>query len=237
MQSIKVGKKTIFFDDTDGRHHFTDKQGNRIQSVTEFTGILDKPALIPWAVNLAKTYLLGIIDRGEPITAGDIEEAAKQHRIIKKAGADIGTAIHDLVSKWIKNEKYDIPEDEKIRNGFNAFLNFQKEHRATWLESEKIVYSPKHNYAGILDAIAIVDGKMTLMDFKSSNGIWPEHQIQLGGYHLAYEEMTKKKIRQSMIIRFSKDTGDFEFRIMSNPKQNQKAFLACVVIKRTLNNK
>ncbi len=238
MRKIKVGKKTINFDDTDGRHHFTDEQGNRIQSVTEFTGVLDKPALIPWAVRLALDYIKEKwLLPGFPITEQDFEDAAKQHCIVKKKAGERGSTIHDLVSKWIKKENFEIPEDEMIRNGFDAFLKFQKEHKAKWLESEKIVYSVKNNYVGILDALAMIDDKLTLIDFKSSNGIWPEMRLQVAGYQIAWEEMTKRKIQKSTIIRFSKDTGEFEYRIMSDPKLDQKAFLACVTIKRALNGK
>ncbi len=242
MKKLKVGKKTILFDDSvDGngrqKHIFTDEQDNKLESVTDFTRILDKPALIPWAVKMAIDYLRNKWLEGEPVSEAEFQEAAKQHRLTKEKAADRGTAIHDLVSKWIRKQKYEIPEDEKIRNGFDAFLKFQQEHKAKWLENEMIVYSAKHNYVGILDALAVIDKKLTLVDFKSSNGIWPEMSYQVGGYRLAYQEMTKKKIEQSMIIRFSKDTGEFDFKIMSNPKQDEKAFLACVVLRRALNNK
>jgi len=231
--SIKIGKKTIYFDDE--KHKFWDEEGNLIPSVTTFTGIIDKSsALINWAVNLTKQYLLAKIENGEQITTLDIEEATKEHRRIKEEAADIGTQIHEWVSCWIKGEKPEIPEDDRIRNGITAFLQFQKDQKVKWLESEMIIYSQKHGFAGVLDAIGKTGKKLVLFDFKSSNGIYPEHALQTAAYQIAYEEMTGKKIDYRVIVRFGKDTGDFEWRIFSDNKDDQGAFLACQTLKERL---
>jgi hypothetical protein len=233
MIETKVGKKTIFFNED--KHRFTDEVGNKIDSVTTFTGVIDKSgALIGWAVKLFKNYLADRIENGEQITSIDIEEGAKQHRLRKEEAADIGTQIHELVSLWIKGKKFEIPEDERVQNGFNAFLKFQREHKMKWLESEKIVYSTKHNYAGILDGIAFSGKDRILVDFKSSNGIYSEAYFQTAGYQIAYEEMTKHKISHRVIVRFGKNDGEFEFRELKNNVGDKKAFLACLELKRRL---
>lgn len=232
-ESITVGKKTIYFDDE--KHKFWDEERAAIPSVTTFTGVIDKSgALIGWAIKLTKQYLLDRIENGEQITILDIEEAAKEHRKFKEAAADIGTQIHEWIDRWIKGEKPEIPEDDKIRNGITAFLKFQKEYNVKWLESEKIVYSPKYNFAGILDAVGMIDKKLVLIDFKSSNYIYPEHSFQAAAYQLAYEEMTKKKISHRLIVRFGKDTGDFEWRKFDQNKKDQQVFLACKTIRERL---
>lgn len=237
MQQITIGKKTIFFDDANDWHKFTDQQGNKVESVTTFTSVISKPALIDWAVRMAKEYLISKIDNGEQITVLDIEEAGRQHRKKKEEAGNIGQQIHEIVSKWIKKEPYEIPEDDRVRNGFDAFLKFQKEHKVKWLESERICYSAKNNYAGILDAIGIFGKKLTLIDIKSSSGIWPEMALQVAGYQIAWEEETKKKIEKRMIVRFDRDNGSFEYRELPNDKQDKEAFLACVTLKRALNGK
>jgi hypothetical protein len=233
IKNIKVGEKIIYFDDD--KHKFWDEKGNTINSVTSFTGVIDKSgALIGWAVNLAKKYLLAKIENGEQITIIDVEEAVKEHRRIKEEAADIGTQIHNWVDKWIKGEKPEIPEEERVRNGITAFLQFQKDKKVEWIESEKIVYSRKHNFAGILDAIGLIGKDLVIFDFKSSNGIYPEYAFQTAAYQLAYEEMAKKKIKYRMIVRFGKDTGDFEWRRFDENKKDQEAFVACKTLKERL---
>jgi CRISPR/Cas system-associated exonuclease Cas4 (RecB family) len=233
IHETKIGKKTIFFDDE--RHRFWDETGKTIQSVTTFTRIIDKSdALLGWATRLTAEYLLAKLANGEQITEIDIREAVQEHRRQKEEAADIGTQIHEWVSLWIKGEKPPIPEDERIQNGINAFLTFQKEYGLKWIESERIVYSEKHEYAGILDAIAKKSKELILVDFKSSNAIYPEHALQTAGYQIAFEEMTQKKIAHRLLIRFGKNDGTFEFRLLKENEKDAAAFLACVHLKRRL---
>jgi hypothetical protein len=233
---IKLGKHTIFFEP--GKHKFTDERGNTVNSVTKFTGIIDKSGpLIYWAVGLTKIFLCDLLRGGEIITDYHINEATKQHQIKKKEAGDTGTAIHDLVSKWIKKEKYEILDDEKVQNGFNAFLEFQRQHKIKWLTSEEMVgylQGKEILFAGIVDAIAEIDGKIVLVDFKSSKGIYSEMFFQCAAYQMAWEQMNKKKIAYRMIVKFGKDDGQFEFMELHENEKDKRAFLAAVELKNRL---
>lgn len=234
MKKIKAYGKTISFDEA--RHRFTNEKGESIPSVTSFTGVIDKSRpLIFWAVRLTKEYLLERIDNGEAITVIDIEEASRMHTKKKEEAADIGTRIHKWVERWIAGEKPELPDNEKERKGVTAFLKFQKEHNVKWLESEKIVYSKKYNFAGILDAVGTIGDKLTLIDFKSSNALYDEYRFQVSAYQLAYEEMTGKKIDERIIIRFGKEDGEFESVTLDEDDKDKKAFLGCIAVKRRLN--
>jgi len=236
MKFIKIGKHTIFFEP--GEHKFTDERGNSVNSVTKFTGVIDKSQqLIWWAVKLMKNFLLDIIEAGGSISQAHLEEAYKLHSVKKKEAGDIGTAIHELVSKWIKKEKYDIPDDDRVRNGFNAFLEFQRQQKIKWLVSEEIVgylADEKILFAGIADAVAKINGKLVLVDFKSSNGLYDEHYFQTAAYQMAWEQMHKKKIAYRLLARFGKDDGSFEFMELHENDRDKKAFLACVDLKNRL---
>ncbi len=234
MKRLKIKDKIIYFDED--FHKFYDEEKKKILSVTECLGILDKsPFLIPWAVGLMKDYLMEKIDNGESITEIDIKEASLRHKKRKKEAADIGTKIHLWINRWIKNKKTEIPEERKIRNGIIAFLEFQRKNKFQWLESEKIVYSAKLNYAGILDAVAKTKDVLVLVDFKSSKSFYPEFNFQTAAYKFAYEEMTNKPVRR-LIIRFDKETGEFEEKELSDKDydNDMKIFESCKMIK-TLN--
>ena len=124
----------------------------------------------------------------KPLTLDAIENATKKWRQEKEAAADAGTAIHDWIEKKIKGEDQEIPEDEKVKNGVLAFLQWTNENKIKWLENEKIVYSKKHDFIGKLDAIAKINGRKFLIDYKSSKGLYPEFYLQTAAYQLAYEE-------------------------------------------------
>ena len=234
LKEIKLyqGKITIRFDD--GRHIFYGPKGEYLTSVTGATGIIDKSGpLMYWAVNLSRDYLLSKIGKGA-VTEADILEASKQHRAFKKKAADIGTLIHEWCSDWILGKKPKMPEDEKVVNGITAFLKFQKEHKLKWLESERYIYSKKHNYAGILDAIAKEGKNLVLVDFKSSNGIYDEMRYQVAGYQIAWEEEMDKKIDKRIIVRFGKEDGEFEIKELDEDDKDKRVFLACLDIKRRM---
>jgi len=226
------GEESIIrFDDE--RHRFYGQEGESLISVTGITGVVDKSGpLMYWAINLMRDYLIPRVNGG--ITEEDVLEASKQHRIFKKKAADIGTQIHEWVSNWILGKKPKMPDDEKVVNGITAFLKFQKEHKIKWLESEKIVYSRKYHYAGILDAIGKIGKELILIDFKSSNGIYDEMRFQVAAYQIAYEEETKKNIDKRIIARFGKETGEFEAIELDNDEADKKAFLACLQLKNRL---
>ncbi len=235
------GKIEITFGERDWKgnniHIFKDKDGNKIESVTSFTRVIDKPFLVPWAVKLTREFLIEKLSKGAKITEELIHEAANQHNIAREASADIGTTIHKWIAQWIVGKgkkKIEIPKDEKVRNGILAFMKFQDEHKVKWLESEKIVYSKKHNYAGILDAVGKIGKDTVLIDFKSSNGLYPEFAFQAAGYQIAYEEEMKKKLDYKIIVGFGKETGEFQIKEYRDGEEDKNAFLGCVYLKRRL---
>ncbi len=232
MIKLKIKSKIIYFDEE--LHKFYDEEKKKILSVTECLGVLDKSNfLIPWAIGLMKDYLMEKIENRESITKIDIKEASLRHRKSKKEAADIGTKIHQWINRWIRNKHTKIPEERKVRNGIIAFLEFQRKNKFQWLESEKIVYSAKLNYAGILDAVAKTEDGLILVDFKSSKNFYPEFNFQTAAYKFAYEEMTNKPINSRLIIRFDKETGEFEEKELSDKDYDNdiKIFESCKIIK------
>ena len=80
-----------------------------------------------------------------------------------------------------------------------------------------------------------------MVDFKSSkpssyspDGIYPEHSIQTSGYQIAWEEEIGKKIAYRMVITLDKETGEPRHRIFDENEKDKKAFLACVELRRRL---
>lgn len=239
LKEVKLyrGKVKIHFDDE--RHIFYDEKGNKLISVTEATSVIDRSeALMGWTAKMMGLFLIENWNLDKIKTEEEkirlIEIAKREYRRIKLAEADIGKTIHEWISDWIKGKKPEMPSDEKAVNGIIAFLKFQKERKIKWLESERVVYSKKYNFAGILDAIGKMGNDLILFDFKSSNAIYPEMWFQIAGYQIAYEEEMGKKINKRMIIRFGKNDGLPECLELDNDEKDKKAFLACLEIKRRL---
>ena len=190
---------------------------------------------------MARDYLTDLINKGKAIGIDHIEEACQQHSKKKEEAADIGTKIHDYISKWIKNQKLEMPTDEKVRNGVIAFLNWVKERKINLRNSEMVIFSKKYQFAGIMDADGKINGKEYIFDFKSSKrnkyndtGFYNEQRYQLAGYWLAREEETKKKYDGGYLVRFDKEDGSFDALLIpySEYKKDRQAFLGALEIKK-----
>lgn len=234
--SLYNGKIIINFEGENEGHKFYDEKGRQLLSVTKVSGLIDKSnILMGWAIKLMGQYLINeMVNGNDRITEELIETAKKKYKEAQMEAKDIGKEIHEWISQWILGKKPKMPENEKVVNGISAFLKFQKENKFKWIESERIVYSKKHNYAGFLDAVAMNVKERILVDFKSSNGIYPEMVLQVAGYKIAYEEETKKKIDRAMIIRLGKETGEFEVRELDDMGKDEKAFLGLLAATKRL---
>ena len=130
---------------------------------------------------------------------------------LKKAG-DIGTALHDLAEIHIKEEYYELPEDEKVRNCFNQFLEWwdNNNYKVTW--TEKHFCSEKYLYGGTPDLLV---NENILVDFKTSKGIYSDYLVQGSAYAKLIEENENRKIDKFIICRFSKDNSQTEIKEFS----------------------
>lgn len=222
--------------------YFLIKKGEseKLKSVTNATSVIDKSgALVGWAIKLSREFLIKRIEDGLTIAMEDILESHKLHAVRKKEAADLGTAVHEYAEKYIKAKlarkpKPELPTDERVLNGVIAFLKWEKEHKVKFLASEMIVYSKKHNYVGLMDAKAIIDGKLSCVDFKTSNGIYDEMRFQVAAYREADSEECKCKYQASWIIRFGKDDGEFQAYELTDHKQDFCAFVNCLELRRRL---
>lgn len=242
--TTKLYDGSIELDFDEIKHRFT-VNGKSIISVTGVTSVIDKSRpLIYWAVGLAKGFLMENLQTLIDDTKGDkiaaiIEEAAKQHSIRKQQAADVGTQVHAWVEAFIKAKSKkdwpEIPKDPQVFNGITAFLKWVDEYDVKFISSERHIYSKKHKYAGIMDAEAIIQKKLCVIDFKTSKGIYPEMRFQVAAYQAAVEEESGKEYSgNKWLARFDKETGEFEAHEFAEQEKDFKAFLAALELRRRL---
>jgi hypothetical protein len=187
---------------TKAHTRYVNKDGIQIPGVTTIRGILNKPALVKWANNLG---LQGI-------------DSSKY----RDKAANIGTLAHLMVQNHLSGVKGDYSEysADDITNAENALISFFEWENNNDIEPiflEKQFISELHQYGGTIDCYAKLNGKLTLLDFKTSSGIWPEmlHQVA-GGYHQLLIE-NGLEVEQIRILRIgrSEDEG-FEDHVVTN---------------------
>lgn len=234
------GKVKIDF--FEGRHSYV-LNGKPLISVTACTGVIDKSRpLMIWAERLAANDLLEKLNSGKKLTEEDILSATGLYKVRKKEAADIGTLIHNFAELWVKHqlkivkEKPEMPEDEKVLNGAMAFLKWVDEHKVKFIAAEKLVYSKKHNYVGLCDTIFTMGSEkhkiLHVGDYKSSKAIYNEYRYQVAAYQEADAEESGATYGTKWLMRFDKETGEFEAHEYAEHQQDFKVFLACLTIKK-----
>jgi len=208
--------------------------------VTDVTGVINKPALVNWAAKMACNHLRPIVSEGRMITMEDLDEAQAAHRNAAAKAAANGTLVHEWAENYIKYGKTDIDHlsgNEAALNGVKAFLKWVNEHNVEFVSSERRIYSRKEKFVGTMDAEAKVDGKLCVIDFKTSSGIYDEMLLQTAAYQGAAMEEGSKYDGDRIIVRFDKETGAFESHSYGNFRQDYATFKAALKLKRWLTKK
>jgi hypothetical protein len=128
----------------------------------------------------------------------DLADAAKSR----------GTKAHDAIERWAKNGVWAYEKD--IEPAISAFKKFIDENHIKIVETEIALASNKYKYAGRTDIIAEVNGKLAILDVKTSSAFYPEMGLQLSAYKQAYFEMTGVMAEEMWIIRIDNKTGELQ---------------------------
>jgi hypothetical protein len=201
--------------------------GKRATGVTTFIGIKDKSRpLVIWATEIYRDFLLGAI-KVAVITVEHIYRGAVLHEERKREAAETGNKIHDWCEQYIKSildpknvAIPDMPEEQAVKIGVAAFLDWVAEHKPKFKSSERLVYSKKHGYVGTLDIEAEIKGKLYLIDLKSSNGLYNTVNMQTAAYVKADEEESGRKYAGRWAIRISKESEEEYLVRMEKKQQN-----------------
>lgn len=209
----------------------------RAPSVTTVCGIIDKPWLVPWAANSAVALCAGAIQPNQEHSEIFLEtvwaQARKGYRTIKQAAADVGTEVHTFLEKYIRDPSHieNIPpEDTQAGRSIRAAIKWLESNQIEPLEVERRIFSRKHRFTGTLDKRAKVNGIHTILDWKTSKGLYPEFLLQTAAYQGAYEEETSDRIEQRILVRLDKETGDFHPHVLRRGefRKDYSAFLAAL---------
>ena len=224
--------------------------GIEYPSVTEILDITTPPAgLMYWALdemgNSIKENCVVSKDGYYNVHISDLEIAKKAHKEIKEEAADIGTEVHHLIERYIKNgdEVRKMELRDEVMKAMCAFWDWEALHNVKWLESEMTIVDPELGYAGTLDAIALVDGFITVIDFKSSKKFYKKNYTQCvayahaqnrmrGRYHIQKKDGSDYLLDAGMpggfdcigVLRLDKFTGLSEWYYLDNQREIERRY-------------
>ena len=189
-------------------------------SVTKILSVIDKPALRWW---YGKEVYMALAK--DPSMSQKDALAAPYNK--SKTAMKRGTAVHDIVEAW-KNIDEVVGGTSIYKEYAKAFKLWLEDHEVEVQECEKTVVSKKHGYAGTLDMLAKVNGKLMLIDVKTGKALYPEVHLQLS----AYKEALGSDIGMAALLL--KEDGTYTYQIGSNKLE---AFLAAKTLYEGLNSK
>jgi genome maintenance exonuclease 1 len=163
-----------------GSRVYETPSGKAYPSVTTVTGLLKKQAIIEWRKRVGE------------------EEANK----ISSKAASRGTRIHSLCEQYLLNKEivpnmFDVDMWQNMKPHLHNINNIHA--------LEQPLYSDHLEVAGTVDCIAEYNGKMSVIDFKTSKRLKHRDDIhdyfmQCSAYAVAFEEMTKIPVPQLVIL-------------------------------------
>ena len=130
---------------------------------------------------------------------------------IKNEAASRGTAMHQFLEFYLRNEKIlDLSDEGQVASGMGQVIIDQgfNDLKEIW-GSEVTLFYPGL-YAGSTDLCGIYSGRESIIDFKQTNKPkrkeWiDEYFMQLGAYAMAHDVIYNTCVDQGVILMCSKD--------------------------------
>lgn len=174
---------TLSRETVDGKRMYLTESGLKYPSVTTVLGARNAKAIYEWRQRVGEK---------------------KANAISTRASAR-GTKIHGFCEKYLCNESVDTQElnlvEQDMWNDFKPVLD-----RIDNIQHiESFLYSDHLRMAGQVDCIAELDGKPTIIDFKTSSKPKYKSQIasyfaQCAAYAIMYEERTGIAINRTAVL-------------------------------------
>ena len=182
-------------ENVDGKRHYVTPDGNKYISITTLLSNLSKAGIQKWRERVG---------------------AEEANRISTKASRQ-GTGVHSLCEQYIKNEEgfltESMPHLVEMFESIQPLLDRIDNVHVT----EGALYSDELGLAGRTDLIAEFDGKLAIIDYKTSRRIktWSmchSYFMQGAFYAHAYEERTGIPINNIVIIMAVENEKPLLFR-------------------------
>ena len=169
-------------------------------------------ALSMWASNSCRDWIEENckceLQEGYCVIDADLEQARFHFKTLSKQALDDGSAVHHAIEKHLKGKKVPKHENKQIENAFNAFLKFLDEHEVKTADIEMEIWDENKRWAGTLDWEGELDGKYTVLDWKTSKALYKENHYQVAAYR-----STEPEVESCGIVRLDKESGEFQLKL------------------------
>jgi hypothetical protein len=196
------------------------KDGKRVPSVSTICSrFKESGGLIHWSwqtahepLMQARALLEQVREHGD--TNSDVDNFLARpltdfdYRAKRDTAMNAGTVAHEMVECFIRKHEFDPTKHdpalvEMAKPAYAAFREWSEQSHLEIGESEVPLVSERYRFGGTRDAVA-VGKKRALLDWKTSNAIYPEYLCQLAAYGILDEEHGNTIEGGYHLLRFSK---------------------------------
>jgi len=214
-----------------GKHYY--RLGDSSMMRPGLTGILGsvipKPLLMPWGMKIMGEYIAQFLKKiatkrllkTKRINTL-IKRAKRQARYEKEKAGILGTDAHRLFDDLGESPTFDT-EDIVLQN----FFTWRDKTKLSIFDSEVMAGSMKMDYGCTVDALCHKqDGKIEIVEYKTSKSIHNDHAYQVAGQSLAVRETFGLDYYPSgRVVRFDKYKEGYEQRLVDNMEDTIIGFL------------
>ncbi len=126
---------------------------------------------------------------------------------IRTEATDKGSLVHEALENILQTGDHSYIENypRELKLTVINMLQFVKKYNIKILAQEMPLWHKELRYAGRCDAVGIVGGRLTLIDWKTSKKKKPEawvkdYKLQCSAYVLAHNNLFEQKIEQFLIV-------------------------------------
>lgn len=219
------------------------KKSYRVPGCTGVVGAADlgKSKSLPrWAARMASEYADEMLREhcGEvldPSVLDDVVHGMKDAHYRKMTAAgDAGSIAHDWIEQWFnalivgEDPPAEPPAGQDQFRIARNFYDWQAQRKPVPLLTEQVVFDPELFWAGQFDLLCMIDGVLTVVDWKTSNYFGVSYFIQCAAYAKALkfrddlEYDTPESVRIVM-IDLKRNQNNFEEEVL-DAKQIDEAY-------------
>ena len=183
-EPIDLGYQDLVTESTEGKRLYVTPEGKRYPSVTTVLGIRSRRAIQEWRARVGE------------------EEANRK----SKRASSRGTQVHTMVERYLDNrDDYLEKSNHLTRMNFETMRPTLDERIGKVVLQEAPLYSSHLGMAGRVDCIGEFDGRLSVIDFKTSEKPkqWEwihNYFIQEATYAIMFEERTGVPINRLVTI-------------------------------------
>jgi len=152
------------------------------------------------------TYVLSYFPKGK-FFENWMKDVGHNSDIIARKAADEGTETHEAIEKFLNGEEL-VWINEYGKAKYNLivwqmilrFADFWNTVKPRLIATEQHIFSDEYQYAGTIDLVVEIEGKIWLLDIKTSNSLHTSYDLQLAAYAQAWNENFDTPIENTGII-------------------------------------